>query len=148
MGIDPGFKNIGVVVAEYPNKSIIYENTYSAEFPKTHMSFTSYLASLFSEYDLTDIAIERPFFTSQTITSNLGTLEFIGIIKLLCEKYEFNLAQYSPKAIKKYATGSGSADKKAMIKAAKELFSCSFSSNHTADAACIAHTHFIKASCE
>ena len=144
MGLDPGFRNVGVVIAAYPDMSIIYENTYTAAPSNTHTHYLTYLADLFSRFNPSAVAIEKPFFTTKTLPRNVGTLEFIGILKLLCEKHSLTLSQYSPTEIKKSATGSGVADKAQMVSAAKELFNCSFSSHHSADAACIAKTYWDK----
>ena len=47
--------------------------------------------------------------------------EMIGVLKLLCNELNIDLACYSATEIKKFATGKGNAKKEAMIEAAKEL---------------------------
>ena len=47
--------------------------------------------------------------------------EMIGVLKLLCNELNIDLACYSATEIKKFATGKGTAKKEAMIEAAKEL---------------------------
>lgn len=47
--------------------------------------------------------------------------EMIGVLKLLCNEFNIDLACYSATEIKKFATGKGNAKKEAMIEAAKEL---------------------------
>lgn len=47
--------------------------------------------------------------------------EMIGVLKLLCNELNIDMACYSATEIKKFATGKGNAKKEAMIEAAKEL---------------------------
>lgn len=47
--------------------------------------------------------------------------EMIGVLKLLCNELNIDMACYSATEIKKFATGKGNANKEAMIEAAKEL---------------------------
>ena len=47
--------------------------------------------------------------------------EMIGVLKLLCNEKNVDMACYSATEIKKFATGKGNVKKEAMIEAAKEL---------------------------
>lgn len=64
--------------------------------------------------EVTTIAVEKPhagkFFASVKILFGL-----LGIVGLHCSIHKINLIEYSPKAIKKFWTGNGNADKDTMV---------------------------------
>lgn len=47
--------------------------------------------------------------------------EMIGVLKVLCSEINIDLACYSAKEIKKFATGNGNANKEKMVEAAIQL---------------------------
>lgn len=60
--------------------------------------------------------------------------ELHGVLKLFCEESNIPYKAYSPKEIKKFATGTGNANKKAMIEAAKEKYGYQGNDDNEADA--------------
>ncbi len=66
------------------------------------------------------IAYERP--AGRSKASIMISSELVGILKDLCEKYKINLACYSAKEIKLFATNNGNANKDKMVAAAKVKF--------------------------
>ena len=65
--------------------------------------------------------------------------ELQGVIKLWCEEREIEYRGYSPKTIKKHATGNGNANKKMMVNAAQEFFNEPIESDDHADAMWLLH---------
>jgi len=60
--------------------------------------------------------------------------EMVGVLKDLCLELGIDLACYSAKEIKLFATGKGGANKEAMIEAAKNKYGYTGSSDDEADA--------------
>ncbi|MFD2922030.1 crossover junction endodeoxyribonuclease RuvC [Terrimonas rubra] len=69
--------------------------------------------------DINLISYERP--AGMHKSSIMVASEMVGILKELCVYLNIELACYSATQIKKFATGTGNANKEAMIKAAVEL---------------------------
>lgn len=65
------------------------------------------------------ISYERP--AGQYKSSIIVASQMVGVLQLLCIEKGINLACYSAKEIKKFATGNGNSNKEAMIQAAKDL---------------------------
>lgn len=65
------------------------------------------------------IAYERP--AGRHVSSVMVASEMVGVLKDLCIESGVDLACYSAKEIKKFATGNGNCGKPAMIEAAQKL---------------------------
>lgn len=138
LGIDPGTANLGTCVLDSARMSILtYNNTRVHNYTDLYTFIKDYIVG----YCVTHVAIEKPFFTSATLTSNVGTLEVIGIIKYCLEEFpSVTMKQYSPAHIKKVFTGNGKADKKDIIKEAQSKYGIETKVTHVADAIAIADT--------
>ena len=81
--------------------------------------FRSKVKEMIAMEDITLVSYERPagFHKAALIVE----AEMVGILKELCITLGVNLACYSAKEIKKFATGNGNAKKDAMVSKAKEL---------------------------
>lgn len=66
--------------------------------------------------------------------------ELHGVLKLFCEENSIEYKAYSASEIKRFATGKGNSDKKAMIKAAQEKYRYSGDNDNEADAL---HLYFL-----
>lgn len=80
--------------------------------------FSQSLAKLNSEFEFDLIVWERP--VGRFKNALIHESKLIGVAALYCYQNSIQHAEYSPAAIKKYATGKGNANKKAMILAAQE----------------------------
>lgn len=64
-------------------------------------------------------------------------VELQGVLKLFCEENNIEYKSYMPTEIKKFATGRGNSDKKAMIAAAQQKFGITSADDNQADAVCL-----------
>lgn len=148
LGIDPGVQNMGL--AYLNTKTKLIDRNFVYEWKN---SYRKLLSGLLAELGgVTEVAIEKPFFTALTLANNIRTLEVIGIIKLAIETYnsintrQIHITEYSPATIKKEFTGSGKAKKEDIIKEVKNKFGIELKTTHEADAIAIAYTHYVKCS--
>ena len=65
--------------------------------------------------------------------------ELHGVLKLYCEENKIQYVAYSPGELKKFATGKGSANKLAMVKAAQDKYGWKGTDDNEADAIHIYH---------
>ena len=70
--------------------------------------------------DIDLVAYERP--AGRFKASIMVASEMIGVLKAYCVEKDINYVAYSPKEIKKHATGNGNSGKPAMVEAAKRKF--------------------------
>lgn len=138
LGIDPGTVNLGICILDSASRSVLTHNNIRVH---SYTALYKLIQDYIIEYSVTHVAIEKPFFTSATLTSNIGTLEGIGIIKYCLEAFpKVIMKQYSPAHIKKVFTGNGKADKQDIIKEAKSKYGVETKITHIADAIAIADT--------
>lgn len=64
--------------------------------------------------------------------------ELGGIIRYKLHMLGYTVTDCPPKTLKKFASGNGNADKKAMMKAVKDRWHIDFKNNNLADAYCLA----------
>lgn len=139
-GIDPGITNIGLAKIDTDSMTVL-----ETKVLKWEGSYTKLLHRFTEELDGSDfVSIEKPFFTGRTLTSNVKTLEIIGLIKLASEYLGIETAEYSPKNIKKVFTGDGNASKKDIKDTVRFKFDRITRTSHEADAVAIAYTHYVK----
>lgn len=165
LGIDPGVNNLGISLIKVDsivNKLYIIEQihyTLTKNKNNCYVNLERDLSVLFLKYVKIDkelllsdffisnidmISIEKPFFSSKTYANNIRTLEVIGIIKFLANKFNIEFIEYSPATIKKKVTGNGRADKQDIINSINKLFNITLKNNHIADATACALTYLIE----
>lgn len=81
--------------------------------------FKSKVKELIQLEEINIISYERP--GGRNKYSIITASEMIGVLKDLSIEMNVDIACYSSKEIKRFATGNGNCNKEAMIKAAKEL---------------------------
>lgn len=81
--------------------------------------FKSKVKELIQLEDINLVSYERPAGIHKG--SIMVASEMVGVLKDLCIEMGVELACYSAKEIKQFATGKGNANKDAMINAAKEM---------------------------
>lgn len=149
LGIDPGFARCGYAFVR-TDKGIhrIIEASFIETSPKTPHNKrleTIYKAldNLIRKYNPNNAAIEELFFSKNTKTA-LKVAESRGIIILALTLNNIDFEEYKPKEIKSSITGSGSANKDAIIKMVKLFTGESVIQDDTADAVAIAIAHASK----
>ena len=81
--------------------------------------FKAKVREMIAMENITLIAYERP--AGRHAASIMVASEMVGVLKDLCIEFNVELACYSAKEIKSFATGNGNAGKPLMIEKAKEL---------------------------
>ena len=81
--------------------------------------FKSKVKDMIQMESISLVSYERP--AGHFKSSIMVASEMVGVLKELCIEMGIDLACYSSKEIKKFATGKGSAKKETMIEKAKEL---------------------------
>lgn len=95
------------------------------------------LAEICQSEGITIIAYERV--AGQHSNAIIHAAKMVGCIETFCTDNNIEYASYSASEIKKYATGKGNADKKAMIQAARDKYGYTGSDDNEADALHILH---------
>lgn len=121
IAIDPGYDRLGIAVME--GRAL----TYSECFIPSEGIFGDRLRAVFDrvsdvikKYKPESLAIETLFFTKNQKTA-IHVAEARGVITLAGVRAGIAIHEYSPQAIKIAVTGSGNADKKAVIRMVEML---------------------------
>ena len=147
IGIDPGLINTGWAVVTKEGSALksrgfgLIQPDKKAPLCDRLSQLFTHLSSVFSQFHLTDVAIEETFANKNPQTTlKLGMAR--GVALLMAGKNHLPCTEYSPNQIKKSIVGAGHADKAQMIKMVKIILGLNDSLNeHSADAFAIAITH-------
>lgn len=117
LGIDQSYTGSGLIVLESTN--ILHAERFTSSInldkPDRCWEIATHIGSIVDNYNPHIIAIEGLAFGMRgDATRDLAGLQFV-IICVLRHFHKKDTLIVSPKAIKKFATGSGKADKKQMI---------------------------------
>ncbi|MFN7088249.1 MAG: crossover junction endodeoxyribonuclease RuvC [Candidatus Paceibacteria bacterium] len=119
LGLDPGIKNIGFgVVALHGNniKCVSYGKlSIEGNRGKGLYKLQKNIKKLIKKFSPTHFAIEQVFF-GKNIRSAMAVSEVRGAIISLLGGQNQNIFDMSPQWIKRYISGYGRADKKAVVK--------------------------------
>jgi Holliday junction resolvasome RuvABC endonuclease subunit len=130
LGVDPSISSTGIVLLRYPNEPV--ETVISVPKGKARLAYIfSNLVHLVRDKTITMAVMEGPSYNSVGRTSDLG--EIYGLVKLVFQLHQIPYAVASPKELKKFGSGSGSASKDKMILAAT-ADGCSSVQNDICDA--------------
>lgn len=116
IGIDPGLASTGWGIVDVVGRKTVYRahgciSTKPSESLASRLSsIDSSLNGIMAEWAPTAGAMEALFF-SRNVTSALNVAEAKGVIRLCCLRAGFEIAEYSPVAVKQAIVGSGRADK-------------------------------------
>jgi crossover junction endodeoxyribonuclease RuvC len=127
LGIDPGLSTSGFSIATIiTNKIELKECGYlsfktgdeiSAKIKKFYDFFTEKII----EHTITEIALETPFFSKNSMTFlKLGYVR--SVVYLLKEQHSLSLHEFAPRSIKQAITGFGGAEKEQVQKTLFTLF--------------------------
>lgn len=125
LGIDPGYERLGIAVLEKGAKeSVLYSNCFktdaSLEFPERLRLVGEEIKRVAKEFEPEVLAIESLFLTNNKKTA-MHVAEVRGVIIYEAKLRGLKIFEATPPQIKVAVTGSGSADKKGVIKMVKLL---------------------------
>jgi crossover junction endodeoxyribonuclease RuvC len=124
LGIDPGYAIMGVGVIEKTGSKLRYlyhgaiQTKANLPISKRLAIIHSDLCKLYKQFNVTDVAVEKIFFSNNTKTA-IDVAQSRGVAILSAEQHNCNVFDYTPPQIKSGVSGYGKADKKqvqAMVK--------------------------------
>ncbi len=117
LGIDPGYAIVGYGVVKYEGNKFT-PIKYGAITTPAGMPFVKRLdkifcdmSSLFQEYKIDAMSIEKLFFNTNTTTA-IDVAQARGVIVLSAERHGVPVFEYTPLQVKQAVTGYGRAEKK------------------------------------
>jgi len=118
LGIDPSTVSTGVGILDIDNDTgKVSTILYGEIAPKKTDSMQNKLSyiyedlkELIDEYKPTCISVETPFY-SKNVKVLLALGQIRGVVLLLAGQFDLKLFEYSPREVKKNATGNGAAKK-------------------------------------
>ena len=144
LSFDPGFGRCGYAFCHYktPIKYGLLETLNDESF-SYRLSMLFYLVEAkIKEFNPDDVAIEIPVMTIDS--ENVRKVnEAIGAIRLICFRYDFEMYEYTPQAVKKAATLNGRAKKTEVKKAVCDIYNIPYKGliDDVADALAVNYTH-------
>lgn len=121
LAIDPGYGRCGVAVLEKNNgkEKLLYsdciETAAGDAFPERLAAVASVCETLLKAHGPDALAIEKLYFTKNQKTA-MQVAEVRGALIALAAQHDIPVFEYAPGEIKVAAAGSGSADKRSVIK--------------------------------
>lgn len=122
ISIDPGYERLGIAILEKEKggkDTYIYSECFKTSKDLPHAQRLALIATKLKEkiekYNPENLAIEKLFLATNQKTAMLVS-EARGVILAECARYGLGVFEYSPPQIKLAVCGSGSADKKSIIK--------------------------------
>lgn len=146
LGIDPGFARCGYAFIESENSiykiidSGLIETFQKTEYNQRLKKIYEELNNLIEKHKPDNAAIEELFFSKNTKTA-LKVAEARGIIILALTVNNIDFKEYKPKEVKSQITGSGNANKDAVIRMVNLFTNSKIKQDDTADAVAIALAH-------
>lgn len=146
LGIDPGINNLGWAILEYSKSTweywllksgIINSQNHSSNGAKYVYLQDSIFELMLANAPIKQIALEEVFYYKNVKSANT-TAGTIATMQMIAHHADLDIYMVNPQEAKKAATGSGKADKKAMIKSVNETLNAEITKSHEADAAAIA----------
>lgn len=99
----------------------------------------SFLACVYAKSKGFILAVEIPH-CGKFLAANRILFGLLGVVEMFVQVHEVPVTEYRPTAIKKYWTGKGNADKKAMLEATKKR-GFAIKDHNESDAAAMLHLH-------
>lgn len=146
IGIDPGFERCGYAVLNKSKLGIkllsfgVIKTSPQDDFIRRQAEIAADFQTLLDKYKPDVLAIEDLFFV-QNVTTGLKVAQVRGVLTHLAHNSGIKILEPKPTEIKKFFTGNGGADKKAMQQMAVQTFGLTQSPklDDTADALAIAY---------
>jgi crossover junction endodeoxyribonuclease RuvC len=122
ISIDPGYERLGIAILEKEKggkDTYVYSECFKTSKDLPHAQRLALIATklkeIIEEYKPLNLSIEKLFLATNQKTAMLVS-EARGVILAECARYGLGVFEYSPPQIKLAVCGSGSADKKSIIK--------------------------------
>jgi len=119
LGLDQSFKKSGIVVMENNNPTLLHAEKFSTENSTDYLlrayQVAQYVSSIVIDYNVHSVYIEGLAFGARgDMTRNLAGLQYMVMAAV---RFDANthITIVPPPTLKKFATGSGKAQKKDMI---------------------------------
>lgn len=124
IAIDPGYDRVGIAVFSNERKLLHSEcfTPETKEFSERLLAVKKRIHELIREFAPSALALETLFFSNNQKTA-LKVAEARGAIIVTAAELGLAIFEYSPQAVKIAVTGSGAADKEAVIKMVERLVS-------------------------
>lgn len=146
LGIDPGYRNVGIAVIDHTFKIIESRQlkTLSDNVDGCLVEIFEAISDAVTKHKIDIAVIEEPAFTKFHQNAN-PVLQAMGVIKLAIELQKIPQVVVSPSTVKKTVTGKGTADKNDVIRAVTKFTGLELKAalNHQADAIAIAISHLL-----
>ncbi len=149
LGIDPGLSRCGYAVLEpvargrcRPVAIGVIRTDPGNPLPERLLEIRNEFISLMSEFQPSDVAVERIFFQNNVRTA-VSVAQVLGIVVAEAAGRGANVSEYSPNQIKAAVTGDGRADKEQVQSMVKTLLGLTAAPKpaDAADAAAVALCH-------
>jgi crossover junction endodeoxyribonuclease RuvC len=152
LGIDPGLTRCGIGVVKGPAVApelIAYDCVRTGTnlaLPERLDALYTHIEAVIATYRPDVVAIEQVLF-SVNVRTAMATGQAAGVVMLAAAKAHLPVATYTPTEVKLAVTGSGRADKDAMMRLVAQQFKLSAPPKpaDAADALAIALTHLARA---
>lgn len=121
IAIDPGYDRVGIAVFE--KQTLIHSECFTppkGEVPERLSAVFTRVSELIAKYQPSSLAIESLFFNKNQKTA-IHVAEARGAITVAAMQRGVSVHEYSPQAVKIAVTGSGSAQKDAVIRMVERL---------------------------
>jgi crossover junction endodeoxyribonuclease RuvC len=122
ISIDPGYERLGIAILEKEKGSkdtYVYSECFKTSKDLPHAQRLALIATklkdIIRKYSPENLAIEKLFLATNHKTAMMVS-EARGVILSECARFGLGVFEYSPPQIKLAVCGSGSADKKSIIK--------------------------------
>lgn len=142
IAVDPGYDRVGI--AAFSDEGLSYSECFIPDtkvFEQRLLKIRNRLKELVDEYRPAALALETLFFSKNQKTA-LKVAEARGAIIVTATEMWLPIYEYSPQAVKIAVTGSGAADKGAVIKMVERLIpgiSATYDDEYDAIALGVAH---------
>lgn len=144
LGIDPGYRNIGISVLNTDTRKILYCNTLHLHEAKceTRLTHLHYCVNdLIDTYGVTVLAYEKP------VLRNRGEVGLyvnytVAVLLLVAGLHNLRVCEYTPNQVKQRITGKGKATKEEVETGVNKLLGTvtKFTDDHSSDATAVALT--------
>lgn len=120
LGIDPGSTRTGYGIVSYHKGHFSYvacgilSSLSKDRFDLLEETYTN-LSRLLVTHHITAAGIEKLFFV-KNIKTGIEVAQSRGVLLLALKQHRIHAHEYTPKEIKQWLTGSGAADKKAIMR--------------------------------
>ena len=151
LGIDPGSYNVGYGILQVEKRKIVAAGCDTIVI-KSKIQLAQRLTQIHSEIDKViseykpDMAVIETIFYGKNIKSAFTLGHARGVIMLTLAQHNIEIAEYSPREVKKSVVGNGNASKEQVLYMVQKILNLSAKpkTEDAADALAIALCHFNK----